>query len=80
MENGYAVIDYGRTSGKHSFAISIGKNKTKLINQAIENGYKKTDVITVTPEEFKYLQKVTDCIEVLFNGERRNKTKNRFFY
>ncbi len=76
MPQKYALIDYGRVSGKHPFVYFISDDKESLEKSSIEYGYKKDDIIQITESEYIFLSSIPDGIEVSYCAG----AKNKFFF
>lgn len=69
--NKYALIDYGRFSGKHPFVYKIFNKSQRAREFAKEYGYKRSDIIKITKEEYDYIMKFDEEIDVLFDERNR---------
>jgi hypothetical protein len=78
VRNFYALIDYGRFSGKHPFVYKIFTKSDKARDYIIDTSYKRSDIIKLTEEEYNYIKNIDSCIEVLYN--ENVKGLKRFFY
>lgn len=75
-----ALIDTGKTSGKHPFVHYVtDKNWSKETQYLIDNdkfGYKS---INITEKEYEHIQQISELIEVLYN-EFGTEVNKKFFY